>query len=278
MKGIKLYCVMACLFAYGASFGQEKVNFEYRYQKGKEYAYRQETIFETVFEMYGQETKNNGSSSASIKARVEEVAKTGDITFRHFFDDFRINTKMGAIDTNMMLKELTNKDFFTTITRKGKLVESKMIDTINLAGEILGNGMSSSDLSKEFIVFPDRELKTADTWDYEKSDTVSGTQLLSKMKATYTLVSQDMKNGHSCWKITYKGTSEMSGKVNQMGMDFFMEGTGDITGTVWFDANSGILVAVENNNTQDMTMAMTGQMQMTIPLTTSVTSKFYLVE
>ncbi|NTW91287.1 MAG: hypothetical protein HGA35_05100 [Erysipelotrichaceae bacterium] len=64
--------------------------------------------------------------------------------------------------------------------------------------------------------------------------------------------------------------------MNQMGMEFFMEGNGETSGTLWFDQNRGIIIAKEGSSEQDMTMALTGQMQMTIPITTSSTSRAVL--
>ena len=58
----------------------------------------------------------------------------------------------------------------------------------------------------------------------------------------------------------------MTGKMKQMGMDMVMEGSGDITGTVWFDPALGLLIEEQNNTSMEMTLALTGQTQMTIPM------------
>jgi hypothetical protein len=158
------------------------------------------------------------------------------------------------------------------------LIEQKVIDTVDIAKNIVSSRSSLSDVYKEFGVFPEGDVKTGDTWNNDQTDTVDGTQMVTKTTRKLTLAGIEEKNGHSCLKITYTGTVEIGGKMNRMGMDFFMEGNGEISGSIWFDQNRGIIIAKEGSSDQDMTMAMTGQMQMTIPITTSSTSKFFLVE
>ena len=102
--------------------------------------------------------------------------------------------------------------------------------------------------------------------------------MVTKTTRKYTLAGEEEKNGHKCRKISFSGTIEIGGKMTQMGMEFFMEGSGETTGFIWIDKESCIMIAKESSTDQDMTMALTGQMQMTIPITTTTNSKFTLVE
>ena len=275
---IRLTFVMICIFILGNAGAQEKYQLFYKYEKGKTYRYQEETKFESVQEVSGQEMKATGSSLSLMKMAIESVSESGDITMIHSYEDMKMTTKMAMMDTTMVLKELLDKKNQITISRSGKMIEQKVIDTVSIAKSMVSSRSSLSDVYKEFVVFPDGAVKTGDTWNDDRSDTVEGTQMVTKTIRKFTIAGIEDKNGHSCLKITFTGTVEIGGKMNQMGMEFFMEGEGETSGTIWFDQNRGIIIAKEGSSDQDMTMAMTGQMQMTIPITTSSTSKFLLVE
>jgi hypothetical protein len=274
----RLTFIISCIFILGNAVAQETYQLFYKYEKGKTYRYQEETKYESVQEFNGQEMKATGSSLSLIKMAIENVTGNGDITLIHSYEDMKVSTKMATMDTTMVMKDLLDKKNQITISRSGKLIEQKVIDTVDIAKNIVSSRSSLSDVYKEFGVFPEGDVKTGDTWNNDQTDTVDGTQMVTKTTRKLTLAGIEEKNGHSCLKITYTGTVEIGGKMNRMGMDFFMEGNGEISGSIWFDQNRGIIIAKEGSSDQDMTMAMTGQMQMTIPITTSSTSKFFLVE
>ena len=61
-------------------------------------------------------------------------------------------------------------------------------------------------------------------------------------------------------------------------MDMFIEGTGEPSGTAWFDTALGLVIKTQSVMSNEMTMAMTGQNQMTIPMTQKMTTTQTLVE
>jgi hypothetical protein len=87
-----------------------------------------------------------------------------------------------------------------------------------------------------------------------------------------------MKNGHECLKITFTAETEITGRMVQMGMEMFLEGTGYNSGTLWFDEAKGVTVARESSSAQEMTYALTGTMNISIPSTQTIRSSYTLVE
>ena len=278
MKSIKTLVLISFMFILGTALAQEKFRLEYRYEKGKTYRYSEETKFESVQEINGQEMKANGSSSSLIRMDVQDVSDKGVITLIHSYEDMKVNTKMGMMDTTVVLKELLDKKYQTLLSGSGRLIDQKAIDSVNSGVSIFATRRGQSDLYKEFVIFPDSAVKTGDSWNDERSDTLEGSQMVTKTTRKYTLAGEEEKNGHKCRKISFSGTIEIGGKMTQMGMEFFMEGSGETTGFIWIDKESCIMIAQESATDQDMTMALTGQMQMTIPITTTTNSKFTLVE
>jgi hypothetical protein len=57
-----------------------------------------------------------------------------------------------------------------------------------------------------------------------------------------------------------------------MGMDIFTEGKGTTSGTLYFDPAAGITVVEDSKTESDMTAAMTGQQNMTMPISSSSTT------
>jgi hypothetical protein len=70
----------------------------------------------------------------------------------------------------------------------------------------------------------------------------------------------------------------ITGSGKMMGMEFFMEGSGTVKGAYFFDAKAGLMIADENDTNFDMTMAATGQQNITIPISQSMKLTQTLVE
>jgi len=278
MKSIKVLLFIGCLFLLGSAFSQEKFLLEYAYSKGKTYKYKEESKFESVQEVSGQEMKATGSTFSLMKMIVEGVSESGDITFISSLEDLKITTKMPTMDTTMVMKDLLDKNIQTIISKAGKMVDQKILDTAASGKDFMGRSSTLFNAYKEFVVFPNSAIKFGDTWNDERTDTTKGTQMVTKVNTIYTLAGTEEKNGHPCMKITYTGKLEIGGKMTQMGMEFFIEGSGEKSGTLWFDQKSGVIIAKDNTSDQDLTMALTGQMQMTIPITQTNISKFTLIE
>jgi hypothetical protein len=121
------------------------------------------------------------------------------------------------------------------------------------------------------FLLPEKELKVGDKWNDSRTDTADvGTgKMVNSMDVEYTLAGTEVQSGHQCLKITYTGKLSTSGKMNRMGMDIFTEGTGKVAGTLYFDHVKGLLVRDESTRDVESTVAVTGQQNMTFPMTTT---------
>jgi hypothetical protein len=97
-----------------------------------------------------------------------------------------------------------------------------------------------------------------------------GGKMVSRTKMDYTVITEAVCEGRSCLQIGFKGEIGIDGKGSMMGMDLFMEGKGKVTGTLMFDPAQGIVVQESSVTDTDMTAAVTGQQNMTIPITANV--------
>ena len=277
-QSIKYLLAGSFIVLAGIVTAQENFNLSYRYSKGNVYRYETESKYTSEQEINGQEMKADGSSFSRVIMNVTDVSPEGNISFIHTIEQMKMRVKMASMDTTMEMKELQNRRTSGVITKLGQVLKKELLDSAQTGNAMIDNNSTLTSIFKEFAVFPGHELKTGDKWTEDRTDTTKGTQLVTKTQAEYTLVGIENKNVHSCVKITFTGKMEIAGKMQQMGMDFFIEGSGDMTGTLWFDLKLGVLVAKETHSLQDLTMALTGQMQMTIPVTQDFYTSMTLVE
>jgi hypothetical protein len=278
MKSITVLLILGSLFLLGKATCQEKFRLEYKYVKGETLKYQEDSKFDNVTEINGEEMKSTGSTISLMKIRVDSISENGDITLVNSLEDYKFHSKMFNRDTTLIMTNLLNRDIRTVISKRGKMIENKLLDTIGSGKDITDKGNSLFNIFKEITTFPDQELKFGDTWTDDRTDTTQGTQMVTRTNLVYTLLGIEVKNGHTCFKAGFAARTEIGGKMTQMGMEFFIEGTGDISGNVWFDKETCTIISKESVNDQDMTMALTGQMQMTIPTTTTSSSKLTLIE
>jgi hypothetical protein len=97
-----------------------------------------------------------------------------------------------------------------------------------------------------------------------------GGKLITHTKMEYVVKGKPVVGDRSCLDIGFKGEIGMEGKGSMMGMEFFMEGKGKTTGNFLFDPAQGVMVQDNSVVDTDLTAAVTGQQNMTIPISTNV--------
>jgi len=95
---------------------------------------------------------------------------------------------------------------------------------------------------------------------------------------TYTVAGEVDTLGYKCVRLSYKGKTALKGNGVNMGMNFSVEGEGPNSGTAYFAPRAGLLVAVVGSSDLETTVALTGQMNMTIPQSTETKLTVVLVK
>ncbi len=275
----KSILLLFSIFLFSNLLAQESYVLQYKYLKGSTYRYKSVANFSSTQEMAGQEMKVTGSTESVSRIDIDKVAANGDFTIIYSYDDMKVTTKAAGYDTTMVQKELIGKRTKYIFSNLGKELSSFAIDSIKIGGEAMGMDLGSG-TNQKFNELPGNKLSVGGKWSVNKQDTVAigGGSMLTKASVEYVLVGKEMKNGHNCLRIDYTSKLEMGGKMNQMGMDMFIEGTGNTKGSVWFDQAKGIWISDESEVDTDMTIAMTGQMAMTIPMTQKVKTVQNIIE
>lgn len=257
-------------------FPQEAYNLQYKFSNGKAYVYKNETALQSTQEVMGQEMKFSTTSQSEMRFQVNNVAENGDAELMISFDSLLVRTSMMGRDTTLDVSSLIGKRSKATVTSLGQVKNYEMIDTVDEKYQMMS---VSHQASQFFAELAGKKIKEGETWNNSRIDTIKnmGGSIIDTIEYAYTLAGKESKLGHECFKIPFTSNLKMHGKGNMQGMDLFIEGTGKSTGTVYFDASSGLLIYSETNMDNDMTMATSGQQSMVIPMTQSSKSTQTLV-
>jgi hypothetical protein len=259
------------------TFAQEKYTLEYKYGEGTEYKYESESRYTSEQELYGQEMKASGSISSRMILNVTDVSSNGNMTFTSGLEKLTMKVKTPMMDTVMDMNDHTDKPEKATISKFGNILLKEVSDS-GKAGDSFQSFGNVNSIFNEMALFPGREVVIGEKWNNEKTDTARGFMMITKTHTDYTFQSVEARNSHTCAKILFTGNMEIAGKMNQMGMDFLIEGSGDTSGTIWFDMTQGVIVAKETKMVQDLTLVLTGQMQLTLPVSQNFVTTTTLVE
>jgi hypothetical protein len=270
-KTIKTFSLILLAFLFCARLSaQDNLNLKYKYKKGDSYRYNTSMDMNTNIEMMGQEMKTGSTANAIINFKVDKVEDNKDMVFIASIDSGVLKTHTPMIDTTVSLAALTGKKTKYVISELGKTKNREVIDTIT---DPVQQGYANQGIFHLFV-FPENQVKMGDTWSTQDSTSVDamGGKVVNKTTINSVLAGKEEKLGYKCLKINFTGDVKSEGNANIQGQKVFIEGTGKISGTFYFDPAKGIVVYNESLTDMQMTMATTGQQNMIIPLNQSVKS------
>lgn len=256
---------------------QEKINLMFRYQPGEIYTYRYSDTFECRQEVREAEMNLGGGNNSMFKMEVASVSPDTSITFIVTCEEMK--SFVNNPDTVTEYIELVGKRAKVVLDRLGRETEKEWMDSVNISGSTVSLMMGSY-RSVNFFQLPGHPLAAGEHWSARINDSaeIVGGYVKQTESIEYSLNGFSQKNGHDCLKIGYVSRSENLGKASMEGMEIYIEGTGDTTGTIWFDPDAGILVYRESSIMQEMTYTITGSMSMSVPLIQTIKSTCSLVE
>lgn len=193
------------------------------------------------------------------------------------WQNFTTSTKMMQIDTTIAMKDYIGKKSNLTITPKGKITIISS-DSANVAmgmpGSTVGTMLFFLKLPEEMMAIGDTfSVHTTDTtYDQKNNQTITERTRKSKFENM-----EKTSEGGLIYVFTYEEMTSSSGTVETMGMEMYQETEGTEKGTVRISAK-GILLSQQAVSDKDMSLVLTGQMGMTIPMTIHEEREYKLVE
>jgi len=267
--------VMSLLVGLTVAGGPYKL--AYRMKKGDRLKYKMSLASEQTMEMMGQEMTTVMDGYTHMHMDVEEVTKDGNLTYVYAIDSMNVELKSPQVNQSFINPaELMGKRTRVTINAYGKKLSSAIVDSAKLSGMLAQLGIGRQ-TALGLMELSEKEVKSGDTWSTTRADTMSqgGGKMIVTPSVTYTVGGEVDTLGYKCVRIVSKGNTTIKGEGSQMGAKFFIEGQGPGSGMAYFAPKEGLLVASTSVSDLEMTIAVTGQQNMTIPQSTS--QKFSLV-
>jgi hypothetical protein len=269
-----------CLFySEKAAFSHhgDSYQLKYKMQKGNNFTYALTSKTETTQEVMGSEYTTENKTHAKINIASEGTNKSGDIIFTMAYDSLIIDINSVMLDTALNNPpEIVGKRVKKIINPFGDQISSVELDSIKTNRYL-------SQVSSHYEFFPNLptgSIKMGEVVtisDVDTNYTMNGSTV-AKSNTEFTLVGKEAKYGFNCLKIDFKSTFNLEGDGYFQGFKFFIEGDGANEGTLYFAPEEGVLVTVENVTDIEMTAAITGQQNMTIPITQTRERKLLLVK
>ncbi|RCK75191.1 MAG: hypothetical protein IGBAC_1327 [Ignavibacteriae bacterium] len=259
-------------------YGQDKIKLEYKFEKGKTYLYKDETVGDMTQEMMGREMKMKNESKSLVRLVVDNVDKDNKATLIVSSDSVTVHSKTPMRDTTISVKEIEGKRTKIVVSKLGKIFGRETIDSIKVSGRM--SAMANRE-AISFPQFPENAIAVGEKWKSTEVDTTSpdnSGQLIVTRDIEYTLAGKEKKNNYDCFKVTFTGTSSTEGKFNMQGMEFYIEGSGKVKGSFYFATKIGMVIESESETESEMTYASVGENPMTIPITQKIVSKRTLVK
>ncbi len=270
MKSIlKVNIALSILLISSALYSQE-FKTPLKVSKGQEFNYQTDLVADITQTMGGQEMKVNSTSNATTKYVVNNVLNDGSVEVLTSIWDAKSITKAPMMDTTMVFDGKVSPTYKVLISKYGKIISRESVDTTGLkpgsSNFNMENSITSSGL---FCDFPEKDIKVGEKWSKSISDSITsmGGKLGFVSNTDYTLGAKETIDGQSLQKITYTSSIEIGGKSKMQGMDLFIEGTGVKNGSMYIDPVSKVVYEDKSNVELDMTVAVSGQQSMTIPMT-----------
>jgi hypothetical protein len=229
----------------------------------------------------GMEQVVFSKTESKFKYLIQNVSPNGNVEMLISIDTIKtsIKTQMPPMDTTLSFP----------IAFKFKQVHDKYWKLLNYeiieGGEIqipMGGGTRRIDKRNYTfsLVFPQDELTPGKSWSFSYSDTSSAEEgkTIVKTSGKYTFEGVEEKLGLKCARLKLDANLSLSGSGTIQGMNYGLEGEGKNKGTLWVEVKSGMIVYSEMDTEMDMAMGISGQVEMTMPMTQKVKSTLSLIK
>lgn len=177
-------------------------------------------------------------------------------------------------DTVMTYAGLAGRTETLTLTPLGNVVASNQtgIDEAQMVLSSATGGLFSG-ARAIFPIYAGRELKDGMSWTVDLVDTMRGRQVGGMVRTSarmlYTYVGMVDTLGRTCARVTLLANDlSLSGTMQNMGMDMVLEGDGHVSGEMLVELSTGMQMQQRTTSVLNARMAMTGQAQAIVPITT----------
>jgi len=263
LRSLAILC--AAIVTVSTAAAQQATTLVYKFAPGKSYQYKSTSDGTIIQEMMGQEMKIENASSMTVSLATDNVAADGAMTLVTKLVEGSTKVKNPMMDTTIAMTDMIGKRMKIRLKPDGTILGREVVDSVASEGRMRGAGQREA---VRFHILPAKPVKTGDTWASTFVDTMDnmGGKIVNSVSSSYTVVGSEVRSGANCLKVDYTGTITIEGSGTMQGMDIYIEGGGKVTGTMYFDPSLGMVLQDEAMTETESTIAVTGQQNMTIPM------------
>ena len=271
--------LIAALSFVGSIACGQAVTLNYKMEKGEVYRYAETMVMNTTQEMMGQEMKVLNNLSGVVRVVVEGVKSGGGYSLLVSTDTMSIHVKNPRMDSTLVPTEMFGKRNRLHMASTGKILAREVVDSIKAGGLMRGAGALAQKELLTLPVLPEKSVTTGETWSNTREDTsdAMGGKSISVTTWNYTYDGMQNVGGRDLAKVSFTGKMSVTSKGSMMGAEVFTEGGGTMKGVFYFDQKKGCMVSSDLTMNTDLTAAVTGQQNMTIPISQSGSVKINLL-
>ncbi len=256
------------------------LSFSYSLEPGVTYQYTSENDMTQNIEMQGRSMQNTSTSTAKFTVKGKELDDKNNLIFEIIIDSLSsVMEGMGG-RRELDLSPIMGKPFQIVLSPSGEELEyigtdSLQVDVGPMAGGKIG---VKRFFQRVFPDIPEKSVKVGETWTENDIDTTqqSGMDVVSDMELKHTFKGIETIDEYECLVISSKGEGKLDGDGEQMGSSFVFEGYIELELTYYFAYKKGIFVKAESKSFIEGTVAVTGGMSMTLPMTIETNSSVNL--
>lgn len=212
-----------------AATAQEPVLLQYNPAPGTTVKYQMNIRGTTVVTAMQKAQKTDLETNMKLEQKVTGVDKQGNI----------------EMTTTIQEGTITVNNTPTPLPAIGQIIKVKMAKN----GEVVeSEGMDQGNFNQMQIKFPDKPVKTGDSWD---SSIQPNPQLPIPLSVKYTVLGFETVDGYECVKLQSNVVSEQ-GQAGSINLNV------KATGKIWFAYKAGVMV--KNEVSSNMIMVMESDM------------------
>jgi hypothetical protein len=255
---------------------------QYRMVPDQLYEYTGTSQENSVTEMMGQtmESETNITSNYTI-------ATTGIDDQKNLLTEITLNSldwfsKSMQGERTVDTEGVVGKSFGLTFSPCGKELEYTGVDTLPQIdmGRMEGKRSIKSIFRSVLPDLPAEPTKIGGSWvsKEEFTENQSNMDITIVIESDNTLEGLETINGNECLKIKTKSSGTLDGTGSMMGADMTFEGDLEGESTWYFDYKKGFFVKSNSEGIMEGTVAVSGQANMTIPISQESQSEIQLVQ
>lgn len=242
----------------------------YRYKVGQPYKYISESRNDMIQDMAGQTFTITIEGTGSMTFTVSSIDENGAMKATTMIENVLVMIESPQ-ETKTFGNELAGKSFGFTLQSNGKVMDR------DEAWKSLPAEQSQT-ISQMLQIFPlldPSKLSIGESWESNTIDTTKGEgmELVANTTTKFNVKGKKTVKERVCLEILFDGKTKSSGNMTRMGQDFIISGEQDAKGVLFYDAEDGIMVELNTDNSGDQAITSPTNTMMKFNITTSSNSK-----